>query len=75
MTTILKELEMLSVPERVQIVEDLWDSIARSNANLPVLQWQKDELAQRKTSYLQDPDSGETWDQVKRSIPIIEYVT
>jgi len=68
MTTTLKELEMLSVPERVQIVEDLWDSIARSNANLSVLQWQKDELAQRKKSYLQNPDSGETWDQVKRSI-------
>jgi putative addiction module component (TIGR02574 family) len=75
MTTTLQELEMLSVPEWVQIVEDLWDSIARSNANLPILQLQKDELAQRKERYLQNPDSGETWDQVKMSIPIIEYVT
>ena len=58
----------MSVLERVQIVEDLWDSIARSNANLPVLQWQKDELARRKERYLQHPDSGETWAQVKRSI-------
>jgi len=58
----------LSVSERVQLVEDLWDSIARSNTELPVPQWQKDELARRKARYLQDPDSGETWDQVKRSI-------
>ncbi len=68
MTTALQELEALSVPERVQIVEDLWDSIARSNAKLPVTQWQKDELARRKKLYLQNPDSGETWDQVKRAI-------
>jgi len=68
MTTALQELEALSVSERVQLVEDLWDSIARSNTELPVPQWQKDELARRKARYLQDPDSGETWDQVKRSI-------
>ena len=64
----LQEIETLSVPERVQIVEDLWDSIARSNATPPVLQWQKDELARRKQRYPQNPDSGHTWDQVKRSI-------
>jgi putative addiction module component (TIGR02574 family) len=68
MTTALQELETLSVLERVQLVEDLWDSIARSNTDLPVPQWQKDELARRKQRYLQHPDSGETWDQVKRSI-------
>ena len=68
MTPTLQELETLSVPERVQLVEDLWDSIARSNANLPVPQWQKDELARRKRSYHQNPDSGESWGQVKQSI-------
>jgi putative addiction module component (TIGR02574 family) len=68
MTTALQELEKLSVSERLQIVEDLWDSIARSNANVPVPQWQKDELALRKTRYLRNPDSGKTWDQVKQSI-------
>jgi putative addiction module component (TIGR02574 family) len=56
MTTALQDLETLSVPERVQIVEDLWDSIARSNANLPVPQWQKDELARRKQRFLQQPE-------------------
>ena len=68
MTPTLQELETLSVPERVQLVEDLWDSIARSNANLPVPQWQKDELTRRKRNYSQNPDSGESWEQVKQSI-------
>ena len=68
MTTAIQELETLSVPERVQIVEDLWDSIARSNAEVPIPQWQKDELARRKKDYLRNPDSGLTWNQVKRDI-------
>ena len=66
--TTLQELETLSVPERVQLVEDLWDSIAKSNAELPVPQWQKDALANRKRNYLQNPGSGQVWNQVKQDI-------
>ena len=68
MSTALQELETLSVSERVQLVEDLWDSIARSNADVPIPQWQKDELGRRKENYLRNPDSGQTWDHVKRQI-------
>ena len=68
MTIALQELEILSVPERVQLVEDLWDSIGSSNAEVPIPQWQKDELNRRKQNYLQNPDSGQTWDQVKKDI-------
>jgi len=68
MTTVLQELETLSVSERVELVEYLWDSIARSNAEVPIPQWQMDELNRRKRNYLQNPESGQTWDQVKREI-------
>jgi putative addiction module component (TIGR02574 family) len=68
MAIALQELETLSVSERVQLVEDLWDSIARSNAELPLPQWQKDELDRRKQNYLENADTGQTWDQVKRDI-------
>jgi putative addiction module component (TIGR02574 family) len=68
MTTALRELETLSVPERVQLVEDLWDSIARSNAEVPVPQWQKDELERRKRKYLRNPNAGRTWHQAKKDI-------
>ena len=68
MNTVLKELETLTVSERVQLVEELWDSIARSNAGVPVLQWQKDELNRRKSNYLQNPNLGRTWEQVKEEI-------
>ena len=66
--TAIQELETLPIPERVQLVEDLWDSIARSNAEIPIPQWQKDELARRKQNHLHNPDSGRTWDQVKQDV-------
>jgi len=68
MMTALQELETLPVPERLQLVEDLWDSIARSNAEIPIPQWQIDELDRRKQNYLRNPDSGRTWDEVKEDI-------
>lgn len=68
MTTAIQEFETLSVSERVQLVEDLWDSIARSQAEIPIPQWQKDALARRKRNYLQNPDSGSTWAQVKQDL-------
>ena len=68
MTTAIQELETLPVSERVQLVEELWDSIARSNADIAIPQWQKDELERRKQNYLRKPDLGRTWDQVKQDI-------
>jgi len=68
MANVLEELEKLSVAERLQLVEDLWDSIARSTAEVPIPQWQKDELARRKELYLRNPESVLTWDQAKRDI-------
>lgn len=68
MTTAMQELETLPVFERVQLVEDLWDSIARSNAEIPIPQWQKEELDRRKQNCLRNPDSGRTWDHVKQDI-------
>lgn len=68
MSKVLDELEKLSVTERVQLVEELWDSIARSNAEIPLPQWQRDELDRRKEKYAQNPDSVRTWDEVKNDI-------
>jgi len=68
MIAALHNLETLPVCERVQIVEDLWDSIARSNADVPIPQWQKDELDRRKHNYLRNPNAGQTWNEVKRDI-------
>lgn len=45
MNPVFPELFNLSRAEKLQIVEDLWDEIAATPAALPVLDWQKQELA------------------------------
>jgi len=52
--------------ERLQLVEDLWDSIAQEDNQLPVAEWKREELRRRKQRFLEHPASGRTWDQVKQ---------
>ena len=66
MDTALGPLLKLPRAERIQLVEDLWDSIAREDSELPVLDSQREELRRRKERFLAHPSSGRTWEQVKQ---------
>lgn len=59
-------LFQLGRAERIQLVEDLWDSIAREDAAIPVSDEKLAELRRRKDRYQQHPESGLTWEQVKQ---------
>ena len=52
--------------ERLQLVEDLWDSIAKEDTVLPLSDAKRDELRRRKERFLAHPASGQTWEQVKQ---------
>jgi putative addiction module component (TIGR02574 family) len=58
----------LTISEKLQLLEDLWDSISLTPEQIPVLDWQKDELDKRKAAYLKNPDSGSSWESVKERI-------
>ena len=58
----------LSPPEKLQLVEDLWDDLAATPSDVPVHEWQKEELARRKASLMNCPASGLSWDEVKRRV-------
>lgn len=66
MNTEFAPLFKLGLAERLQLVEDLWDSIAQEEAPLPVSDWKRDELRRRKERFLAHPASGRTWEQVKQ---------
>ena len=59
------DLLKLGRVERLQLVEDLWESIAEENAALPMSDEVCDELHRRKERFQQHPASGRTWEQVK----------
>ena len=58
----------LPFSEKLQLLEDLWDSIAQDSEQIPILDWQKEELAKRKAAYLNNPDSGSSWEAAKERI-------
>jgi len=58
----------LTPPEKLQLLEDLWDNLAATPANIPIHQWQKDELARRKANLLKNPESALSWEEVKNSV-------
>jgi putative addiction module component (TIGR02574 family) len=58
----------LSPPEKLQLVEDLWDDLAATPSEVPVHEWQKEELARRKANLMKNPASGLSWNEVKRRV-------
>ena len=58
----------LSPSEKLQLVEDLWDDLAATPQAIPVYEWQRQELAKRKTNLLNHPATGLSWEEVKRRI-------
>jgi putative addiction module component (TIGR02574 family) len=58
----------LSPSEKLQLVEDLWDDLSATPQAVPVHDWQKQELAKRKTNLLNHPASGLSWEEVKQRI-------
>lgn len=62
------EINAMSVPDRIQLVEQIWDSIANEQANVPLTDPQRAELDRRLADYELHPDEGDSWDNVKNRI-------
>ena len=62
------EVFALPTSKRLQLVEDLWDSLIPLEAQIPVPQWVVNELRERKKRFDADPQSGMTWEEVERSL-------
>ena len=58
----------LSLSEKLQLVEDLWDDLAATPDVVPVYGWQKAQLARRKANLLKSPASSLPWQEVQRRV-------
>lgn len=67
--TITTEYMKLSVSERIQLVEDIWDSIAsEAPDSLGLSETQKAELHRRVAAHQTDPSSAVPWEQVRAKL-------
>jgi len=60
------EIAELSIAERIQLAEDLWDSILEQQEELPLSQAQQQELERRLENYEKNPTNGSSWEDVKK---------
>ena len=66
--TAIDQLRQLPISERIQLVEDLWDTIASEEGSVPLSQAQTEELDRRLDRYEESPDEGVEWGAIKARI-------
>ena len=64
----IPNIERLSTPEKILLVEDLWDHIASEEANIPVPQSHKVVLEKRLMNYQSNPGTLLSLDELQGRI-------
>lgn len=64
-SNLTEEAKKLPVPERIALVEEIWDSIAKDNGCFELTDAQKQELDRRIQSQQENPHLGRTWEEIK----------
>lgn len=65
---LLDEIRKLSVAERLELVEDVWDSIAAEAGALPVPESHRQELARRRQEHRDHPEDVIPWEEVRAQL-------
>ncbi len=69
MSTVTKsDVLKLSVPERIQLVEDIWDSIVEIPEQVTLTDAQAAELERRLEAFQKNPGEGSPWSIVKERL-------
>ena len=63
-----EDLKKLSKPEKLLLINDLWDDIIQDPSDIPLTSEQKQKLDQRYAEFLEDPDEGNSWDAFKKEL-------
>lgn len=65
MSISIEDLRKLPVPERLELVEFLWDSIAADADQLLLTDQQAEELDRRLADHKNNPDEGSSWPDLR----------
>ena len=62
------EIKKLSLPQKLILAQDIWDSIALERGALPMPEWQKTELERRYSQYKQGKLELHDWRKVHEEL-------
>ncbi|MBI4467929.1 MAG: addiction module protein [Acidobacteria bacterium] len=66
--SISKPLEEMSMAEKIQMMESLWDELCQRADSIESPAWHQDILSQREESLEKGADTFEDWESAKGSI-------
>ena len=67
-TITANETLCLSIPERIQLVQDIWDTIIGEIDIYRTSETDKRLIDERLEAHRQNPDAGSSWDEVYKRI-------
>jgi putative addiction module component (TIGR02574 family) len=65
MSELLEKAMQLPIPERIQLVEDIWNSIAAENPPIELTTEQVEELERRIEHHRLHPEDAIPWEEVR----------
>lgn len=68
MNTLLEQSLTLPIPERIKLVEDIWDSIGKVPDEVRLSEEQVTEIERRLEDHRNNPHDGIPWEQVKERL-------
>jgi putative addiction module component (TIGR02574 family) len=68
MSTVLKHALSLSVEQRLELIEEIWDSLAATPEAIPVTEAQRKELARRRRTHARKPSVARSWEEVRAKL-------
>jgi putative addiction module component (TIGR02574 family) len=68
MSTVLKRALSLNVEDRLQLIEELWDSLAVTPEAIPVTDAQRKELTRRRRAHARNPSAAKSWEEVRAKL-------
>jgi putative addiction module component (TIGR02574 family) len=58
----------MSVEEKIDYVQALWDRIAADESQVPVPDWHREVLGERLADHEAHPDDGRPWEEVEADL-------
>ena len=62
------EINQLGLSEKLLLVEDIWDTIANNNSDIPLSAWQEIELSKRYQDYKEGKLELHDWQSVHEDL-------
>jgi putative addiction module component (TIGR02574 family) len=63
-----KQIRQLSVPEKVLLVQDIWDELLEETNEFPISAAQKTEIQRRSEADKENPAEARAWTEIRDKI-------